>query len=535
MTHAAVYLSTSDRGARLRQLRVLVGERDERWSAPEQTSSAPDAPLPEHERDAARWLKERLATDRRTKDRIAALVIDGTGSMFAWSDIPQGVEPVAITESLKRAGSVQPDVMGIESEPVSPLAAAPEIDLPEGLTIEPLADATDTDVDAEESIRRIAIGAVPDLASRLLLDQLDAMGIETGAVMSIWHAIALAWNSPASSPDHQAGNAIVDAPAQTSTTAAVVIDADSKRLLWAWTRGHKTVACGSCRLARDGTAPDWVFARLCAEWLGWSSQLGVTPARVLVVHDPVANSVASTSADSSPPPAAVLAQHWPQCTVDAVEMDDPLLATLSRAVDRHEADPERASSEQLQSLTERPGRLQRSSRRWTSIGMIVAAIAMGFGAWRLSEAAGQAQIAGSQVRELWRDRVTVIDSRALEPGVLDPILFLEDELAARQREVAPVARRRPVMTELESIALVIGYDGVELQELNVSQLSISLRLLVDSLQEYEDLSTAFDSIAGSEVDRWTINPKESSNDKILVSFSGFWGRTGANDPNQASP
>lgn len=533
MTHAAVYLSTSDRGARLRQLRVLVGDRDERWSAPEDTSSAPDAPLPEHERDAARWLKARLAADRRTKDRVAALVVDGSGSMFAWSDIPPGVEPLTVSESLMRAGSVPADVMGVESEPVSPLVTAPEIDLPEGLSIEPLADPSNQAGD--QSVRRVALGAVPDLASRLLLDQLDALGIETTTVMSVWHAISLAWTSPTSSPDHSSDDAIIDAPSQSPTLGAVVIDPESKRLLWAWTQSHKAIACGSCKLARDGSAPDWVFARLCAEWIGWASQLGATPARVLVIQPPLSHTTSTASQASPPPstpvaPAALLAKHWPQCTVDAVEMDDPLLATVSRAADRIEGDPSQAESEQLRTLTERPGRLERSSRRWTSIGMIVAALAMGIGAWRLSEAAGQAELAASQVRELWRDHVTVIDERALEPGVLDPILYLEDELAARQREVAPVARRRPVMTELESIALLIGYDGVQLQQLNINQISVAITLTVETLAEYEDLTSAFNSIAGSEIENWSINPKEIANKKIQVNISGFWGRNGATQP-----
>ncbi len=521
MTHAAVYVSTANRGATLRALRLMVGERDETWTAPDLPSSRQDDGPPEFERSAADWLRTRLAEDRRTKDRIASMVVDGTGSMFAWSDIPQGVDAATVAESIRRVGAAPSDPMAGDADHTSPLASAPELELPEGLTLEPLDDPS-AEADA---VRRVAIGATPDLATRLLLDRLDSMRISTASVMSIWQAVGLAWNSPSTQASAPASADIVDAPASASTLGAVVIDAPGRRLLWTWTRNRKTLACGSCRLARDGSAPSWVFSRLCAEWLAWSSQLGVTPGRITVVQ----NQSLATTEQATPRPAALLAQHWPQCTVDAIELDDPMLATLARAADRLEGDPDPvAQSQHLRALTERPGRLHRSSRRWIALAMLACAAAMALGAWQLSSAATGADSMASEARTLWRDRAAAIDARCLEPGVLDPILYLEDLLAERRREVAPVARRRPVMTELESVSLVIGYDGVQLEELYFSQIAAIIRLRVDSTQEYEDLNAALSSIAGSEIRDWLVSPQTVGN-KIQAIFRGTWGRTGPDD------
>ncbi len=524
MTHAAVYVSTSDRGAALRGLRLMVGERDEAWTAPDLPTAAPDAPLPELERAAADWLRTRLAADKRTKDRIASMVVDGIGSMFAWSDIPQGVNAATVAESIRRVGSAPSDPMAGDSDHTSPLASAPELELPEGLTLEPLDDPSAE----QDAVHRVAIGATPDLATRLLLDRLDAMGISTASVMSIWQAVGLAWNSPSTQATAPASADIVDAPSSASTLAAVVIDAPGRRLLWTWTRNCKTLACGSCRLARDGSAPSWVFSRLCAEWLAWSSQLGISPARITVVQD---QSLSATGqAEPAPKPAALLARHWPQCTVDAIELDDPMLATLARAADRLEGDPDPvAQSQHLRALTERPGRLHRSSRRWISLAMLASAVGLGLGAWQLSSAAADADAMAAEARTLWRDRAAAIDERALEPGVPDPILFLEELLAERRREVAPVARRRPVMTELESVSLVIGYDGVQLEELSFSQTAALIKLRVDTTQEYEDLNAALASIAGSEIREWRVSP-QTAGDKIRANFTGLWGRIGPQDP-----
>ncbi len=530
MTHAAVYLRTLDRGAVLETLRFFCGERDELWIAPSPASSLrsdDDAPLPDLETPAATWIRERLAQDRRTKDRLSCLVIDGNGSMFAWTDVPEGIDAAAAVRSIERVGGLADDPTGSESEPVSPLAAAPEFELPGALTLEAFSAA-----DERTSHRRIGVSATPDLATKLLLDKLDAMGVETTRVLTIWQAMALAWDSASSSTSSPAADpesqAIIDADRPAPTTATVVVDAPGRRLLWTWSRAGTPLASGCALLARDGSVPAHVISRISTEWLGWASQLGASPARIKVIQpapEPQRDH-ADPSGKAAPRPAAMLAQRWPDCTTDAIELDDPVLATIARASDRVEGSVDPLNNAQtMASLSSRPGRLDRSARTWIGAAMLAAALGLGAASWQLLQGAQEADRLSGEARQLWREKAINLDDRSMEPGVLDPILFLEDELAARRREIAPVARRRPVMRELESVALVIGFDGVRLDELTFNQVTAVVKVRVDSTQDYEDLQLALSGIAGSDIRDWRVGRQEVS-DEIRATFTGQWAREG---------
>jgi hypothetical protein len=536
MSHASVYVKTIDRGAQLAELRLLAGDRDDLWVAPSNENRRPDDPPPEHEREAAGWLRDALATDKRTRDQLTAVVLDGTGSLFTWSEVPAGVGPKAVVDAIRRGGRSTGQTGAHDAEVSSPIALAPELDLPEGLSIEAMGSEADPLADSELGSTRVGMSAVPDLAARLLLDQLDAQGVQVERVLTVWQAIALAWStaphqSKAQQSAHPRSNASADSAgvvevASSMTTAVVVLDASSRRFLWVWTVQGEPIASGWGRLARDGSVPASVVSRLCLEWIGWGSQMGRSPGRILVVQPDAMVGPGGIT------PAAMIARQWPDATLDAVSLEDPLLATLARAADRIAGDTNApASAGLMQELTYRPGRLDRSSRLWVGAAMLAAAAALGIAAWKLGQASAQTAQQAQETRQTWRERATAIDPRALEPGVLDPILYLRDQVAQAQRQVAPVARRRPIMRELESIALVIGYNNVRLQEIKLSQVNAMLRIRVDNTQSYEELRSAMSSVAGSELADWTASSRSVGNGpEVEASFQSLWRRMPTGGP-----
>ena len=533
MSHASVYVKTIDRGAQLAELRLLAGDRDDLWVAPSNENRRPDDPPAEHEREAAAWLREALATDKRTRDQLTAVVLDGTGSLFTWSEVPAGVGPKAVIDAIRRGGRSTGQTGAHDAEVSSPIALAPELDLPEGLSLEAMGSEADPLADTELGSTRVGMSAVPDLATRLLLDQLDAQGVQVERVLTVWQAMALAWSVSSSQtksqqhglarPNSSADPSSVVEVASSTTTAVVVLDASSRRLLWVWTVQGEPIASGWGRLARDGSVPASVVSRLCLEWIGWGSQLGRSPGRILVVQPD------AMSGPGGVTPAAMIARQWPDATMDAVSLEDPLLATIARAADRIAGDTNApAAAGLMQELTHRPGRLDRSSRLWAGAAMLTAAVALGIAAWKLGQTSVQTAQQAQETRQTWRERATAIDPRALEPGVLDPFMYLRDLVAQAQREVAPVARRRPIMRELESIALVIGYDNVRLQEINLSQLTAILKVRVDTTQTYEELREAMTSIAGSELADWSATSRSVGNGpEVEATFNSLWVRSPA--------
>ena len=387
MATVICHLSRADRGAKLRDVRLIGLHGEDAWAAPPlATEVDPIEATREDARAASDWVAETLpiltgANGRgKTLDRIC---VDTDGAVCAW------VQSAVADASLVRAevarqvqvdpgdGEGMDDMGGFESPPrfptldgelgVEPLAVEaagvdPESDgaaskgpgLFRGAAARGKASATGRGSAnrAGAGLARVGVVATPDVPARLFVDELDRCNIAFGPVVSLWHVIGAVWDPSASrrgpyaAPrpprDATPGDAadVVDMPAPASSVAAsVVVDPATSRTLWTWTADGIVLAAGSMRSAdgKRAASCEAVGGRLIAEWLSWSAQLGTAPESIVVVApvtglDPVAD---------EPRPAA-LPEHDPSAEApgsplpgdDAPRQEPQGVAGLAQALAR---------------------------------------------------------------------------------------------------------------------------------------------------------------------------------------------------------
>jgi hypothetical protein len=359
--------------------------------------------------------------------------------------------------------------------------------------------------DGAAARRRLAVLAVPDLAARLLIDELDKLGVRVEAVTSVWHCAAQAWD-PARAEELTAGamaragrakeasEGLNGGPAGVlsagpeQVTAVVVID-PSGRLVWSWSRGGALIAAGGQRLRRvadkppvadepgasglavsraDGAAEPARAApaeapaavvevsrsdtgRVIGEWLAWSVQTGVAPTRVVCVGP--ANVVCAGLSDDLPGAMGVgavgstLARDWPGAAGAGVVEDDPLGATLARLANAGplSAGPPRATADPrvvLTALASRPGRAARGAYRWIAAALLVLAGLIGVLAWRVDRAAAEATAGLEGLRAARAEKVRAV--KDLVPRAADPAEL--DPAGLLRSKVRDLLRRADAIT-----------------------------------------------------------------------------------------
>lgn len=510
------------------RLRLVSAREDQSWAFPDVVSDD-RAALQRGLREAADWLAQQVRDAGR--GGLAALVLDADGSSCGWlgtlnaepdavgAAIAQAAQPVSAEDDSAAAGEAPPH-----------LALHPDVRIPGAVSYQPLlgeeapaqsgggtALLARPQAPAERSVRRrVAVTVVPDASVRLLLDELDVRGVAVERVLSIWQALAEAF---AERPGRHEERILDGAEA---TSAQVVVDGQSGRLLWAWSRAGRPLAAGSARLARAVPGEDRPagfeltgqdLARLATEWLAWSTQLGASPLRVRALA-PEGVWAAEESMGSR------LATVWPGATVDIAFDDDPVGLALSRLADGGGiGSAGRAAIVQLQN---RPGRPHRWMYRWAAGAIVVAAAGMGVAAWRVHQSAESAQRMAVEAREEWRSSAAGLMTN-LTP--IDPMAMkeLEDELERRRRAVAPIAivPEKPVMPELETLSFVLSNSDYELREIDLSEFGVTIDVTVPDTAAYEELINALSRIAGSSVASWDPRP-QSQGDKIRVTITGNW-------------
>ena len=161
-------------------------------------------------------------------------------------------------------------------------------------------------------VQRLAVLAMGDVPGRLLMDALDRQGVPVESVASLWHSMAASWDpsAPRASVPGQE-QALIGETA--SLTAVIIVDPQSKRLIWTWSRGGRLVVAGSMRVRQgaaetnavaqpgDSPAPVTVLygpeevSRLAAEWLTWAAQVGQAPSRFVCVLPDESQTLAGSS------------------------------------------------------------------------------------------------------------------------------------------------------------------------------------------------------------------------------------------------
>lgn len=527
MSDRICYIRRTDRGAALRGLRLVGGHTDDTWQAG--TSTDPSL-ITESINEGARWIRDRLNANSKSRT-LSVLCLDTNGAVCSWIK-PEDADASLLNDAIAgNADEHDPD--SLEPEIHSGIGERLPM-LPLELGFEFL-DQTQTSTGS-----RSAVMASPDIPGRLLKDELDAMGIKIGCFTSIWHAIAHSWDPGTGNPAHSAERIVSsDAP----ISATIILDADAGRLVWTWSRQGQLITGGSARIqthpdqqARLPIVRSEDIARLCSDWLGWSSQLGVAPSRVIFVGNPAqinnpAISSDSTSEENEPPKplglnapqiGAAISRAWPEATIDLIEHDDPIGETLAKL-----ANGQRDGLISLNQLTNRPGRTHRSMYRWAALALFAISTTILLMAYQLLSQAGDIN---SQTDGLNNQRLTVLNEYNPElVRSLIPSNNLQTKLNQMRRNQGPLrnTRAKPILEELETISYVFGVPGIEIETIKLNNTTATVTVRVDDIAQAEQINQSLISIKGSHL-RWGTMSYKPQGVKIQASFPARW-QTGGGD------
>jgi hypothetical protein len=484
----------------------LVGPRsDDIWRA---GASDEGVDARADSRAAAAWIAERAPSG------VSLLCIDVDGSNCSWLTLA-GTDAMMVAASLDRHEDVGADWRSPESGEASIQA----------LTLK----APPTRANPGDAVGvRAAVLAVPDALARLVIDELDDRGVGVENAASLWHALALAWD-PASPLLSGPGSGSNIVGSEAPPTAVVLIE-PSGRIVWAWSRAGDLLAGGVVMTPAAGDSArigKGMVSRVVADWLGWSVQLGVMPVRIVCVSAPTGTE--STDEDLAPAQiGAALGRGWSGATVDMAVVDDPIGATLERLAGLEREPPE---STTLRGLTGRPRRVHRAMFLWASLAVVLLAAGLtgiGVKAWTN---AGEARTASKGVREATREAVLKAapppanDAVAQAIAEGNPRQYLEDRINEKLKEktvpsgLPPV---RPILSELDSLSLVLMNDDIELEEIHLSDSIIHVYVYVPATRVAEEIKESLENIANDHC-VWTLSyPATKKNNLQLVWLEGSW-------------
>ncbi|MFN0134060.1 MAG: hypothetical protein ACKVW3_16215 [Phycisphaerales bacterium] len=512
MTGRVAFLARSDRGDRLSSVRLASRTGDESWDAGE--PPADSLAVIAQARSAADWVAQRVGSDG-----LSALCLDLQSARCEWITAPSGDEPVvlaALTQSEAR-GSRGP---GFWATPAPQDAAIQALSLPNGKPANPIGS-------------KLAILIQPDVTARLLIDELDAKGVEVRSALSLWHALALAWD-----PSSPARAAASDGPTSAPLTAVVAID-PAGRLIWSWSDAGTLLAGGTVALAHDAQRAPQVaradVARVINDWLAWAAQLGRAPARIIGIS-PDLGQGGTPEALSTPELGAALGRAWPGAHVDLALHEDPIGATLSRLQDSSPGVLDRAAADARQSLSRlsrRPGRSHRSMFYWATGALAAAALALaavGVKAWAASSSAkSQRAAAIASMRESIRPIVQSVapnDGVQLALAEANPRSFLEEQLLKKKTASDPSAAldaAKPILSELDTVSYIIGTKEVEIDDVSLLPTHAYIDLSIPDTPTGEAIKNAIESIEGSAC-KWEVEFAASNRrqNKQALTLKGTW-------------
>ncbi|MEM7623124.1 MAG: hypothetical protein AAF235_07950, partial [Planctomycetota bacterium] len=530
---------------------------------------------------AAQWATEQLAELGAGRSRsIERVCVDADGAVCA--PLTVSTRPLAMAEA-ERIAEGEGDTSELE-EGMGGYDAAPRFpDLPGELTLQPL-DLDDASAEAgpHANAPRLGVLAVPNAPARLLLDRLDSLGTPFERVVSIWHAVASAWD-PAERTPREQDPLVISA---SGVVATVVVDHPESRVLWSWSQNGSLIASGTVR-ARFGSAPGQrtrlvdaprLAGRISAEWLSWSAHLGVFPARARCIEaittpapemgtdpalrahdastDPIDERTDATRAEgdaadqhavnqnnrdessTSASLASAIAKSWSTIAIEAIDTGDPLAATLRRYAEQVDAGRDAVASGSSESaasmtkLSETPGRVHKRMYRWLAVSLAVLGVALGAIGWNLRGSGSALDRTAATLRTQQREIIERIDP-TIDPRFL---LRAEDDIRAsieRLKLVAapvdPFEQVPPILEELDTLAFVIGSDIYELRRVNLNEFAPEIVILTDSVEQAEDLKIAFESIGGSNLEI-IDDTLEAVGDRYRATFIFDW-----RDPEPIAP
>lgn len=537
------HLERGARGSVIKRVR-LVGQTSSQAFPSEEASAGVDP------REAARWIRESLS-QVRDAGSVAMLCLDTDGSTCAWLSSPSDDPTIVNVVARAGGGAAAGDEASRGHAAFELYAPTPAESSIEAL-VTPQARGSATLATLKrsqagvvgEGPKRLAVLAAADVPARLLIDALDDEQVPVEATGSFWHVMATAWDPgarPAAAVTGGAGP--IQAQTVPGTVATVVIEPRG-RLVWCWSRGGELLVGGSMRLrmgvpatASEGGVegrPGAMFGadevhRLATEWLSWSVQTGCSPGHVTCVMTADDPQMVSEFGQA-------LGRHWPQTTVDAVMVEDPVIATLSRVAERLEGTP-RDGGEGLSArramvgLSTRQGRAHRRMYVWKSVAIAGGALLAVTLSAKLRSAATAAREEGSAIASASAALVKehFPDAR---PGPGYSLLQATTDEVARLRNLAEPPKRAeppmPLLEELATISMVTGDPNYSLENIDLESSSsavLRLGVVANSLSDAEAMTEALNAIAGSAVLRWeepASYDTTSRPGKFRINYTAKW-------------
>ncbi len=514
MSDRLCYIRRTDRGIVLRGLRLVGGHTDDSWVV---DPGADTELILETINEAAEWVKQRL--DMGTNKALNAIVLDTDGAACTW--VKPADADADFLDSAVSDGPVEHDPDDLE--PIEHNGLGDRLPrLPREMDFQALSE-NQTSTGARRGVL-----AIPDVPGRLLKDTLDSMGIRPEKFTSIWHALCAAWDPGLDSSTSAMRIVSSDAP----ICAIVAIDPIDARLIWSWSREGKLICAGSARLRRvhgehEPRAMIWNadVARLASDWLGWSSQLGVSPSRVVVLGEPICPPVApddETPDQELPYDAAqlgaALTQRWPDATLDLLGEPDPIGATLQRIAQREMS----ASLSSIEGLVARPTRAHRSMFRWAGLALTAAACVVFILAWQLMSRANEIK---SDTRLINNDKRTLLND--YDPNLIlsrAPVFELETRLGDIRKANAPVdlPLPKPMLEAIETISFVLGTPNIDVTKVTVNTRTVTLAINVTDIAQAEQILRNLQAIEDDKLNwRSTLSPSTRGN-TIQVTILADW-------------
>ncbi|GAB4553081.1 MAG: hypothetical protein Tsb0013_15520 [Phycisphaerales bacterium] len=345
----------------LSEVRLVDASGGGVWHAPaivlgEGETAPTAAQWRERAQQAAQW----MAGQRSIRRRLGALVVGVDDAVCLWV----------------RSSSLAPPVL------VASVARLTE-DWGESSSVWGVEPLYDTPRDPEMGgDHALSVICHHDALIRLLLDALDKRGVVPVCVMTRWHAMA-----------HHAD-------AAPGVTCVIEHDPESRRLVWAWADRDGLYAGGTLTIGdlsgeRAGAIAAAALQRCAMDWMTWSTQLGLTADRAVVLG----------------PGADTIVEAWKRSFPDRPARssggDSALGLTLEavarEAEDANPSDVTGSTRRCLGRLTHRPTRRTRKRYQVAGLAALIAAVAIGsIAVWMRGRA------------ETWRDSAETARSDANE-------------------------------------------------------------------------------------------------------------------------
>lgn len=585
MSVRVCYVERAAKGGLLRGLRLLgpAGTGEERWPGrPGAPAILPTDQGVEFYARAAEWLRGQIIGPR-SSDALEVLCLDVTGAGFTWISTssaeaaevarvarsPEGIALVPDNVNMANMPSVveyfassddDATVQALGLDAPTPAAAALANAPQPGTASKRLrllptkrGAASDTDKGASPArgAQRVGVLAAADVPARLLLDALDARGVRVGSVLTIWHALAQAWTTPADTAQAQTtddplvqrtteGEANPGAP-----TAVVIVDAalgGGGGLAWCWAHEGTLLAGGFMRLrvvgadsaTAGGADPSVVLTRedigrLASEWLAWGVQVAARPSRVVcVLPTRLSNDHGGLDAGGAAQLIARAAGGEALARLDAAVDSDPLGTTLRKlagVLEATEASATPTAGQALVATSQRAGSAHRRLYLWGSAALFALAGALGVAGMGLHRQAEAGEERAAAWGGYWRPLAQEIYPAALSPR---PGLTAEDEIddeIARRKPVALSERdlelSRPVLTELDAISLVVGVPDVTLREITLDSARAEVVLAGLTTEQADGITAGLSRVGGSVLTGWSY--REATRDGTRVfTYSARW-------------